>query len=133
MDPLKHPPEPTVLIVDDEPRVTEILHAVLQTRGYRVLCANAPQDVVALLADDPRPIDLLLVDVVMPQMPGRDLAASVNERWPDCRVIFMTAYTTESLPAPGFPAGAQIILKPIVIPELIAAVRTVLGPKGRSL
>jgi len=132
MDPLEHSPEPTVLIVDDERDVTEIIHAVLQTRGYRVLCANAPQEVRALLAGDPRPIDLLLVDVIMPQMPGRDLAASVNERWPDCRVIFMTAYTTESLPEPGFPAGAQILLKPIVIPALIDAVRTGLGPEGRS-
>jgi len=132
MDPLEHPPQPTVLIVDDERDVTEIMDAVLQARGYRVLCANAPLEVRALLADDPRPINLLLVDVIMPQMPGRDLAASVNERWPDCRVIFMTAYTTESLPEPGFPAGAQILLKPVVIQELIDAVRTVLGPEGRS-
>ena len=103
----------------------------MQTRGYRILCAHAPQEVFALLADDPRPIDLLLVDMIMPQMSGSAVAASVNERWPDCRVIFMTAYTTESLPEPGFTAGALILLKPVVIPELIDAVRTMLGPKGR--
>jgi len=115
--------------VDDEPAITGMLQDILETREYRILAANSLARALALLTDDPRPIDLLLVDVIMPAMPGRDLADLVQARWPDCRVIFMSGYGRDQLPAPGVPAGAPILMKPIAIPELISAVDTALGPR----
>ncbi len=118
----------TVLLVDDEPRIIEMLQDVLESRGYEVLSTTNPLRVLALLGDHPGPIDLLLVDVIMPQMPGRELVTLVQQRWPDCRVIFMSGYSLENLPAPGVPAGSQIVMKPIAIGGLLDAVRTALGP-----
>ena len=119
----------TVLVVDDKPGVTEMLHDILETRGYRILSANSPARALALLTDDPRPIDVLLVDVIMPALPGRDLAGLVQERWPDCRVIFMSGYGRDQLPAPGVPDGSPILLKPIAIAALLDTVRTALEPR----
>jgi CheY-like chemotaxis protein len=132
-DPVEHPVQPTVLIVDDQRGVTEMLHDLLETRGYRVLAANDPARALVLLRDDPRPIDLLLVDVIMPQLAGRDPAASVQERWPDCQVIYMSGYAREQLPPPGVPASSSILMKPIAISALFDAVHGALGSKGRSL
>jgi CheY-like chemotaxis protein len=129
MDRVERPVEPmTVLIVDDEPSITEMLQDILEANAYRVLSASKPPQAFAVVRDDPGPIDLLLVDVIMPELPGRDFAASVQARWPKCQVIFMSGYALEHLPAPGVPPGSRLISKPIVMPVLIDAVRTALGP-----
>lgn len=120
----------TMLIVDDQSAVTEMLHDILEAHGYRTVLANKPARALALLADELRPIDLLLVDVIMPELPGRDLAGLVQERWPDCRVIFMSGYARDQLPAPGVPPGSPILMKPIAIPALIDAVHTALAPRA---
>jgi two-component system cell cycle sensor histidine kinase/response regulator CckA len=121
----------TVLIVDDEPSVTEMLQDILEAHAYRAISTNNPALVLALLSNDPRPIDLLLVDVIMPQMPGRDLAELVQQRWPNCKVIFISGYALERLPEPGVPPGSPILMKPIAIPALLDAVRTALGAEGK--
>ena len=120
------PTPATVLIVDDERRITEALHEILESQGYRVLSTINPDHAPALLAQGP--IDLLLTDVMMPQMPGLKVAALVQERWPGCRVIFMSGYTSEDLSTRGIPANAMVINKPLSIPALIEAVRTALEP-----
>jgi DNA-binding NtrC family response regulator len=120
----------TVLIVDDESGVTDMLQDILEAHSYRAISTNNPELVLALLSNDPRPIDLLLVDVIMPQMPGRELAELVQQRWPDCRAIFMSGYARERLPAPGVPPGSPILMKPIAIPALLDAIRTALGPRA---
>jgi len=117
----------TVMIVDDESGITGMLQDILEAHGYRVLSANKPDRAFALLRDDPGPIDMLLVDVIMPQLPGRKLARLVQERWPECQVIFMSGYALHDLPAPGVPAGSRILSKPIAMPALIDAVHTTLG------
>ena len=131
MNRVERPAEPvTVLIVDDELGVTEMLQDILEAHAYRAISTNNPAVVLALLSNDPRPIDLLLVDVIMPQMPGRNLAELVQQRWPDCRVIFISGYARERLPEPGVPPGSEILMKPIAIPALLDTVRTALRPRG---
>ena len=120
----------TVLIVDDESATIEIMEDILESRGYRVLATNNPERVLVLMDEDTRRIDVLLVDVVMPQRPGPDVAALVRQRWPDCQVIFMTGYSLDHLPEYGVPAGARILTKPIAVAALIDAVRAALGPEG---
>ena len=117
----------TVLIVDDDSGITEMLQDILEVHGYRVLAANKRTQAFALLHEEPKPIDLLLVDVIMPDFSGRDFAASVHERWPECQVIFMTGYPVERLPAPGVPLGARVVSKPIVMQALLDTVGTAIG------
>jgi DNA-binding response OmpR family regulator len=118
----------TILIVDDNSAITGMLQDILEEHGYRVLSANKPKQAFALLREEPGPIALLLVDVIMPELPGRDFAGLVQERWPECQVIFMSGYAVERLPAPGVPAGSRLVGKPIVMRALIDAIRTALGP-----
>jgi len=118
----------TILIVDDESSITEIIQDILESRGYRVLAATNPERALALLREEPQPIDLLLTDVVMPQMPGVELARLVQERWPACRVILMSGYFPQDLAARGLPADSVVLNKPIPIPALIDAVGIALGP-----
>lgn len=120
----------TVLIVDDESATIEIMEDILESRGYRVLATNNPERVLVLMDEDTRRIDVLLVDVVMPQRPGPDVAALVCQRWPDCKTIFMSGYSLDHLPEYGVPAGARILTKPIAVAALIDAVRAALGPEG---
>ena len=120
----------TVLIVDDESATIEIMEDILESRGYRVLATNNPERVLVLMGEDTRRIDVLLVDVVMPQRPGPDVAALVCQRWPDCKTIFMSGYSLDHLPEYGVPAGARILTKPIAVAALIDAVRAALGPEG---
>ena len=120
----------TVLIVDDESATIEIMEDILESRGYRVLATNNPERVLVLMDEDTRRIDVLLVDVVMPQRPGPDVAALVRQRWPDCKTIFMSGYSLDHLPEYGVPAGARILTKPIAVAALIDAVRAALGPEG---
>src|SRR5882672_12313948 len=119
----------TVLIVDDESATIEIMEDILESRGYRVLATNNPERVLVLMDEDTRRIDVLLVDVVMPQRPGPDVAALVRQRWPDCQVIFMTGYPLDRLGGYGVPVGARILTKPIAIATLLDAVRAALGPE----
>ena len=119
----------TILIVDDEPSIAEIMQDILESRGYRVLAATILEQALALLREDPQPIDLLLTDVVMPQMSGVELARLVQERWPACRVILMSAYSPQDLASQGLPAELVVLNKPIGIPALIDAVGIALGPE----
>jgi DNA-binding NarL/FixJ family response regulator len=82
------------------------------------------------LDEDTRRIDVLLVDVVMPQRPGPDIAAWVCQQWPACQVIFMSGYPLDRLAEYGVPAGARILSKPIAVAVLLDAVRAALGPEG---
>lgn len=118
----------TILIVDDERSIAEIMQDILESRGYRVLAATTSEQALALLRDS-QPIDLLLTDVVMPQMPGVELARLVQERWPACRVMFMSAYSPQDLASQGLPAELVVLNKPIALPVLIDAVGIALGPE----
>ena len=117
----------TVMIVDDQSSVTEIMQDILETRGYRILTATKPEQALVQLGDASRPIDLLLTDVVMPQMPGVELARLIQEQWPACRVIFMSGYFPKDLASHRLPADSIVLNKPIAIPALIEAVRAALG------
>jgi len=119
----------TILIVDDESAAIEIMEDILESRGYRVLATNNPERVLVLMDEDTRRIDVLLVDVVMPQRPGPDIAVWVCQRWPDCQVIFMSGYPLDRLAGYGVPTGARILTKPIAIATLLDAVRAALGPE----
>jgi DNA-binding NtrC family response regulator len=91
--------KPIVLVVDDEPMITTILTAVLQRAGYPVLTASGAREAVEICKAEAS-IALAIVDYIMPDQNGGDLAASLKKLCPDIRVVMMSGYT-----------GAEITLK----------------------
>ena len=120
-----------MLVVDDEPAIVEIIHDILESRGYRVLATSDSERALAMLDEDPGPIRLLLTDVLMPNhLSGPELAARVQHRWPEVQVIFMSGHGRENLPAGALPPDARVLVKPITLGALLAAVTAALGPRA---
>jgi hypothetical protein len=119
----------TVLVVDNESPIVEIIQDILESRGYRVLATSDSERALAMLDEDPGPVHLLLTDVLMPDhLSGPELAERVQHRWPDVRVIFMSGHDRETLPEGALPPNARVLLKPITLEALLSAVSTALGP-----
>jgi DNA-binding NtrC family response regulator len=121
----------TVLVVDDEPAIVEIIHDILESRGYRVLATSDAERALAMLDEDPGPIHLLLTDVMMPNHhSGPELAQRVQRRWPDVKVLFMSGHARGTLPEGALPPDARVLVKPITLEALLSAVGTALGPRA---
>jgi len=82
----------TILLVEDEEAVKELTRLTLADYGYRVLVASDGKEAIALAAGHEGPIHLLLTDVVMPQMSGREVAERIVARRPETKVVFMSGY-----------------------------------------
>ena len=99
----------TVLVAEDEPSLGKLVRRVLQDAGYVVLLAHDAESAEALARAHREPIDLLLTDVVMPKVSGRELAERLSALYPGLRVLFMSGFTGESESA-GF--NRSLLLKP---------------------
>ena len=84
-------------MAEDEDGVRELLRKVLQEFGYTVLTARHGRDALMLAGEHGGAIDLLLTDVVMPEMSGRELAETLQDRLPDLKVLFMSGYTDDEV------------------------------------
>ncbi|MFQ6029977.1 MAG: response regulator, partial [Dehalococcoidia bacterium] len=127
--------EETVLLAEDEPAVRELASMMLRRQGYKVL--EAANGVEALeLAEDRASdrIDLLLTDVVMPHMGGRELAEQMQAIHPETRVLYTSGYTDEAIVHQGIEGqGVQFIQKPFSSPDLARKVREVLDLRRRLI
>jgi PAS domain S-box-containing protein len=114
-----------VLLVEDENQLRKLVANVLGQAGYRVLTAPGPREALAIAGAHAGRIDLLLTDVVMPHMSGKELADRVAAERPDTLVLFTTGYTEHSI----FDAAAdvQLLPKPFTFDELLTTVRNVLA------
>ncbi len=121
-----------VLLVEDEDLVRGFVERALADRGYRVVASAAPRDALALAERAAEPAALLLTDVVMPGMNGRELAQRLGNRWPGLRVLYMSGYTAGSVATLGIlEPGLAFLQKPFRPEELGARVREVLdAPAG---
>ena len=109
----------TVLLVEDEPAVREITRRVLDRGGYRVLTAASGHDALAL-ASEAGQIDVLLTDVIMPNMVGQELADRIRAQWPGIRVLFMSGYPKDILSDQGvLEPGLSLIQKPFSAAALL--------------
>jgi PAS domain S-box-containing protein len=116
----------TILLVEDEDSVRDLTSLTLADYGYRVLEASNGDEAVALAAAHDGPIHLLLTDVVMPKMSGREVATRVVASRPDTSVIFMSGYT-DNVEVRGAGAGdAPLVTKPFGEEDLVLMVREVL-------
>jgi len=123
----------TVLIVEDEAAILDLTRSILERMGYDVLTAASPGEALAIAADHPGTIDLLITDVVMPEMNGRDLARRVHGHHPDLRPLFMSGYTSDVIAHQGvLDEGVDFLQKPFSATSLAAKVREVLDRDPRT-
>lgn len=117
-----------ILVVDDDDAVREVAVKILRRFGYRIDQANGGRAALDLLDSMSTPPDLLLSDIVMPEMNGRQLAAEVQSRLPGLPVLFMSAYTEDEVILHGIRvAEVNFLPKPFTLEGLADAVRQVLA------
>jgi PAS domain S-box-containing protein len=125
----------TILVVEDEPLVREMAVRALRRAGYRVLVADGADEALAVEAAADGAFDLLLTDVVMPGLNGRELAEGLLRRHPDLRVLYVSGYTEDAFDGVGSPEdGLELLPKPFTASGLLARVRQVLdrSPPARE-
>ena len=121
----------TVLVVEDESGVRRLTCEILKMGGYKVIDAPNGADALAICARRSAEIDLVLTDVVMPGMSGRELAQQVGERWPAMRVLFMSGYTEDTVVRRNVAAGEiPLVQKPFTPAALLDKVRTTLDTRA---
>jgi len=117
----------TVLLVEDEEAVRRLTHAVLRRNGYKVLVAGDGEEVLRTLQQHQGPIHLLLTDVVLPRLGGRDVALQVSQLRPEIKVLFMSGYSDRAFVENGtLEPGMAFLPKPFTPEELLRKVREVL-------
>lgn len=117
----------TILLVEDDKAVRELTRKILEQEGYTVLLADTAAEAERLCADMPSRIQLMLTDVVMPGISGRDLARRVTHRAPNIRVLFMSGYTDNVIAQGGtLEPGLAFLQKPFTPVALGQKVREVL-------
>jgi signal transduction histidine kinase len=116
----------TILLVEDDDQVRGVAQRILSTHGYRVLEASGGVQALARVAREPRPIDLLLSDVVMPGMSGVELAEHLRRLQPGVPILHMSGYTS-GVGGPDTHASLpELIEKPFSATELVARVQALL-------
>jgi signal transduction histidine kinase len=115
-----------VLVVEDEPAVRQITARILRRNGYQVLEAASGAEALTLAAD--HPFDILLTDLVMPQVSGPELVQRIKQMHPEIPVLFMSGYSQDALgPRGTLDADAPLIQKPFAAVDLLKAMRAVAG------
>ncbi len=117
----------TILLVEDEPSILEITGAMLEQFGYAVLSANSPDKAIEMAREHSGEIHLLMTDVVMPEMNGRDLARNLLSLYPDIKRLFMSGYTANVIAHHGvLDEGVNFIQKPFMAKDLALKLREIL-------
>jgi PAS domain S-box-containing protein len=125
-EPVKHGHE-TILLVEDETEILEITKMMLEDFGYSVLTASKPAEAICLTEKYAEKINLVITDVVMPEMNGRDLAKILLSLSPDLKSLFMSGYTADVIAHRGVLDGnVNFIQKPFSAQSLGAKVREAL-------
>jgi PAS domain S-box-containing protein len=114
----------TVLVVEDEPSILELTRRVLETQGFTVLTASSARDALELVASHQGAIDLLLTDVIMPEMNGRDLSEKARALRPQLKLLFMSGHPADVIASRGLlNPGVSLVEKPFSIDALLEHVR----------
>jgi PAS domain S-box-containing protein len=123
----------TILVAEDDPAVRELIENTLTRQGYTVVSAAGGAEAMAALERHGGPVDLLLTDVVMPDMDGLQLFQRVSELRPDTRVLYMSGYADEAIAHHGvIPKKVNFIQKPFAVRNLAAKIRDVLNEESRG-
>src|SRR5499426_1181002 len=119
----------TILIVDDEPEVMALAASVLREEGYTIIATGDPREALRIARRRPERIDLLVTDVVMPGMNGRELAGRLRVFRPGIKILFMSAHNAETVENYGIrlAPGEPFVVKPFAVAELSSKVRGILS------
>lgn len=114
----------TILLVEDEPMILSMTTNMLVRQGYHVLTTSSPQEAIRLAKEHAGSIDLLITDVIMPEMNGRDLAKQLFAISPNIKCLFMSGYTANVVEPHGvLGEGVHFIQKPFNMEDLATAIR----------
>jgi len=117
----------TILLVEDELSILNMATMILTRQGYTVLEANSPADAVRLAHEHRGEISLLITDVIMPEMNGKELTTQLQSLNPQLKCLYMSGYTADAIAQHGvLDAGVNFIQKPFSLPDLATKVRKVL-------
>jgi CheY-like chemotaxis protein len=117
---------PTLLLVEDDAHLRDMLAEILREAGYSVLEASKPTDALALSAATKETVDVVLTDVIMPGMSGREMEARLLSARPGTPILYMSGYTDEAIDQHGvLDADAHFIQKPFTTPALLEKLRSV--------
>jgi two-component system sensor histidine kinase TtrS len=118
----------TVLLAEDEPMGRQVTRAILEEHGYRVIEAVDGADLVRVFGDHRDEVQLVLCDLIMPKMNGREACALINTMRPGIRTIYMSGYTADIIAQQGIvEQGIQLLSKPINPTDLLTRIREVLS------
>ncbi len=117
----------TILVVEDESSILELLETMLEQLGYTVLAEPSPMAALNLAKARKGRVDLLITDVIMPEMNGRDLAEQISEMCPEIRLLFMSGYPADVIAEQGvLDKGFQFIQKPFSMQDIARKVHETL-------
>jgi len=126
-----------ILVAEDQEDVRVLTVKILELQGYRVSTANTSEGVLSLAENTPEPYDLLLTDVIMPGLNGKELAQHIQARWPDIKVLFMSGYSEDLIAHRGIlNPDIAFLPKPFTREALLQKIREALtaneGDTGES-
>ncbi len=120
----------TILLVEDEPMILEVTQAMLKLQGYEVLVASSPAEALRLAEQRRGDIGLLMTDVVMPEMNGRDLARRMQALFPGLKCLFMSGYTADVIAQHGvLGSDVHFIQKPFTMEDVVTKVRLAMAER----
>jgi len=124
----------TILVVEDETSVLHLAERILERLGYAVLTSASPAAALSMAREYQGEIHLLMTDVVLPEMSGRDLAGEISKIRPNIKTMFMSGYTAEIIAHQGvLDKGVQFIEKPFSFDSLARKVREAIGTRKSEI
>jgi PAS domain S-box-containing protein len=128
--PAPEPPAPlaTILVVEDEAGIRALVRKILRRQGYQVLEAANGEEALTLCRDNGQRVELLITDVLMPQMGGRELVERLQTQGHEMKVLYVSGYTDDTTIYLGeLPAGTAFLQKPFTLGSLLDKVKEVLA------
>jgi DNA-binding response OmpR family regulator len=116
----------TVLVVDDEEAVRRLAVRMLTWSGYQAIEARHGREALAAIEEHNGPVHLVLTDIKMPGMNGRELGRLIEERWPNLAILYMSGFASEVFQGGLLEPGAPFLAKPFTQEALAARVRSLL-------
>ncbi|WP_198138255.1 PAS domain S-box protein [Pelobacter propionicus] len=121
----------TILLVEDELAILNMVSMILSKQGYTVLSANTPAEAISMAKESSSEINLLITDVIMPETNGKELSNKLQSLYPQLKCLYMSGYTADAITQHGvLDEGVNFIQKPFSLPALATKVREVLDKKS---
>lgn len=120
--------EGLILLVEDDAMMLKMTKMMLGKAGYKIIAFQSPEEALVFCSSNGKKIDLLLTDVVMPGMTGKDLSIKLKQKMPDMKVIYMSGYTADIITSKGILGDSvNFIQKPFTSSDLARKIRRILG------